>query len=99
MESLRVVASSREPAEDRAGGGWGGGGEGDRPRPVSEAEVYIGGGWRRVPVFERRELAPGHRFEGPALVFERHSATVVATGWSCRLDQAGGLLLERGDDA
>ena len=48
---------------------------------------------RRVPVFERSELEAGDRLTGPALVFERHSATAVAPGWSCRVDGAGALVL------
>lgn len=54
------------------------------------------GGVRQVPVFERSALTPGARLAGPSLVFERHSATVVAPGWGCRMDRAEALVLERG---
>jgi 5-oxoprolinase (ATP-hydrolysing) len=90
VESLRVVASSRRHA-------------GPAPRPL-EAEreaTPVGrrrawfGGWREAPVFDREALAPGDAFDGPALVFERHAATVVPAGWRCRRDAAGALVLRR----
>jgi 5-oxoprolinase (ATP-hydrolysing) len=51
------------------------------------------GRFREVPVYERADLAPGARFTGPALVFERHSATVVGEGWQGRVDGVGALVL------
>ena len=69
--------------------------------PVGVRAVVFGspkgpkGGAREVPVYERTGLEPGVRMAGPSLVFERHSATFVAPGWSCRMDRAGALVLER----
>jgi 5-oxoprolinase (ATP-hydrolysing) len=48
-----------------------------------------------VPCFERAALASGDGASGPALVFERHSATFVAPGWRFHRDGAGALVLER----
>jgi 5-oxoprolinase (ATP-hydrolysing) len=110
VESVRVVASSKgderalareprttqrteppepfdaEPADRRpvVFGGRRGGRRGERP-----------GGHRETPIFERSTLRSGARLAGPALVIERHSATVVAPGWRCRMDGAGALVLER----
>jgi 5-oxoprolinase (ATP-hydrolysing) len=55
----------------------------------------FGGAWREVPVFDRPALAPGDLLRGPALVFERHTATAVEDGWELWVDGAGGLLLRR----
>jgi N-methylhydantoinase A len=49
-----------------------------------------------VPRFERKELAADQTFCGPALITEDVATTWVECGWSCRLDQVGNLLLERG---
>jgi 5-oxoprolinase (ATP-hydrolysing) len=46
-----------------------------------------------VPVHERDALTPGQTLEGPALIFERHSATVIEAGWNARVDEAGGIVL------
>ncbi len=91
VESLRVVASTRPEAAAAT------------PAPASRRLVqpgerrkaWLGGCWNEVPVFRREELAPGDHFAGPALVFERHSATVVGPGWWAELDGAGALCLRR----
>jgi 5-oxoprolinase (ATP-hydrolysing) len=46
-----------------------------------------------VPVFQRSDLDPGAAFDGPALVFERHTATVVEEGWRAEVDDARALIL------
>ncbi len=77
LESIRVVASSRSSGDDiRA------------PEPEPSAAVpsglrrcWTGGDWRDIPFFDRSRLIPGAAFIGPALVFESHSATLVAEKW------------------
>ncbi len=49
---------------------------------------------RPTAVFARSELQPGDRLEGPALVIEDGSTTVVDPGWSARMDGWGQLMLE-----
>ncbi len=105
------AAAGAAAGEGAGPGGDGGGlGEGADPGSDGggateevEAEVpglipwraFMAGAWRQVPAYERGALAPGATFEGPALVLEDHTATVVAAGWSCRLDRAGALVLRR----
>lgn len=111
VESVRVVASSRgggeAPSPERLDTVCFGAETLDAgtldtepfdAEPVGWRSVVFegwSGGAGEVPVFERSELAPGARLAGPSLVFERHSATLVAPGWSCRVDRAGALILER----
>jgi 5-oxoprolinase (ATP-hydrolysing) len=90
LESIRAVASSR--AEDDA--------TIPDPEPCTAVPVgarrcWVGGAWREVPAFDRAALPPGTAFAGPALVFESHSATLVAAGWRGRVDGAGNLALAR----
>lgn len=101
VESIRVVASS-EPGEAPAG-------RAEVPGEVGEGRAAEPGGSRQVvfrgpggeprehtaAVHQRSALRPGEIFTGPALVFERHSATVVPPGWWGRRDAAGALVLER----
>lgn len=90
LESVRVVASSAEPgillgSSDLAG---------EAEAAISETRTcWLGGAWKEVPVFDRGQLRSGDRFQGPALVFESHSATVVDAGWRGRVDEAGNLVL------
>jgi 5-oxoprolinase (ATP-hydrolysing) len=89
LESIRAVASSR--AEDDAASPDP---EPSRAVPIDTRRCWVGGGWRDVPVFDRAGLLPGATFAGPALVFERHSATLVAAGWRGWLNGAGHLVLD-----
>ncbi|HUF78147.1 MAG TPA: hydantoinase/oxoprolinase family protein [Thermoanaerobaculia bacterium] len=90
VESLRAVASSRAPERPSPPPV----GKGRRAEPAGARRAWFGG-WREVPIFEREDLVPGDRLEGPALVFERHAATVVARGWRAELDGAHALVLRR----
>jgi len=89
LESIRAVASSRAEDDARVPDP-----EPSRAVPIGARRCWVGGAWRDVPVFDRAGLAPGATFTGPALVFESHSATLVATGWRGRVDGAGNLALE-----
>ena len=48
----------------------------------------------KIPSYRRAELAPGARLQGPALVLEPQTTTLVPRGWRCSLTGAGHLLLE-----
>ncbi|HUL26819.1 MAG TPA: hydantoinase B/oxoprolinase family protein [Streptosporangiaceae bacterium] len=68
--------------------GLGGGGE---PSVV----LYSAGGWVRAPLARRRDLRPGERVAGPALIVEDFATTVVEPGWRAELTRRGDLLLAR----
>ena len=46
-----------------------------------------------TPVYEMSSLRPGHRFPGPALIDSDDTTIVVAPGWSCEVDDRGGMVL------
>jgi N-methylhydantoinase A len=50
---------------------------------------------RRTPVIDRARLAPGHGFDGPALVEEYTGTTLVPPGWRATVRPGGHLMLER----
>jgi 5-oxoprolinase (ATP-hydrolysing) len=97
-----VLATPGEPvaAADPLAPGGRGAGSGIAAGPAGEAgsnrqRACLGGVWREVPAHERAALATGVVFHGPALVLEDHTTTVVEEGWSCRVDEAGALVLRR----
>jgi len=90
LVALRAIASSRPAA---LAGAPAGAPEETAGIPSGHRRACFSGRFREVPVYERARLAPGATFAGPALVFERHSATVVAAGWTGKVDGAGALLL------
>ncbi len=61
--------------------------------PLGTGEVFLDGAWRSVPVYRRQDLAAGQRFDGPALVVETGSCTVVEPGWWARMSARGDLIL------
>ena len=60
-------------------------------------EIDLGGGPERVRVVERREIAEGARFSGPAVITEYSGTTVVLKGWEVQ-QISSHLLLTREED-
>lgn len=48
-----------------------------------------------VPVYDRSRLRAGHRFDGPALVDQYDSTTVIGPGQGVTVDPVGNLLVEQ----
>jgi 5-oxoprolinase (ATP-hydrolysing) len=65
------------------------------PAPAARRRAWVGGRWRRVAVHDRSALPPGTTLRGPALVLERHSATLVERHWRLEVDGAAALVLRR----
>ncbi|RLA21574.1 MAG: hydantoinase/oxoprolinase family protein [Gammaproteobacteria bacterium] len=48
-----------------------------------------------MPVYEREKLLSGDEFHGPAIVTEKVATTYIGSGWKCKVDNTGNLLLDR----
>jgi 5-oxoprolinase (ATP-hydrolysing) len=57
--------------------------------------MYVAGAQADVPLVRRRDLRPGQRVDGPALIAEDYATTVTEPGWRAELTDAGDLLLTR----
>jgi N-methylhydantoinase A len=69
---------------------------GTPPKPDSRP-VYFDGSFRDTPVFARAELTgAGFQFEGPAIVEEFGSTTVVFPGQHLTVDPHGILIIKAG---
>ena len=55
-------------------------------------------GWRDTPIYARAALLAGNRIDGPALVEEYASTTVVLPGDRLSVDPHGNLVIEIGND-
>ena len=62
---------------------------------VVEAKVPDIGEYKDVPVHWREDLAPGSRIDGPAIIAEAQTATVVSAVFDARIDRFGHIVLER----
>jgi N-methylhydantoinase A len=52
--------------------------------------IYSAGSWRETPVFSRGQLSASAR-NGPALVIDYGSTTLIPPGWKFVLDKSGSL--------
>jgi N-methylhydantoinase A len=65
---------------------------GARPKPGSRP-VYFDGKFRETPVFERASLGAGFKLDGPGVVEEFGSTTVIFPGQQLRVDPHGILII------
>jgi len=70
-------------------------GEETSPRAPAEADVWVEGSRRPVPVHQRDCLRAGDTIEGPALIVEANATTVVEPGWRAERTRRGDLVLSR----
>jgi N-methylhydantoinase A len=63
------------------------------PLPVSRRPVYFAGVFRDTPVFRRDTLGAGVRLDGPAIVEEFGSTTVVFPDQCLHVDPHGILVI------
>ena len=61
--------------------------------PSETRRIWIDGAWKPAPVWRRAQLT-SKPSPGPALVLDYGSTTLVAAGWTYRVDRAGNLVLE-----
>jgi N-methylhydantoinase A len=63
------------------------------PAPRSSRAVYFGTAFRETPVFDRASLPPAGQIDGPAVIEEFGSTTVVFPGQSVEIDPHGILVI------
>jgi len=57
--------------------------------------VIFDGQERETAIYQRDKVPPGYEMQGPALLEEGGSTTVVPPGWSATLDNLGCLVFTR----
>ncbi len=67
------------------------------PEPSSWREMFDPdeAAMRRVPVFQRADLAPGSALRGPAVIAEDETTTVVMSGFTARINALGYIMITR----
>ncbi len=91
LESIRVVASSTAEKSRLREKNI----ESFQPEPDGYKKTYFGTTFKDVPFYERKNLRPGANINGPALIFEPHTVTVVEEGWDVVVDHTLSLLLRK----
>ena len=90
LSGLRVEARAAGQAPD-----WEGATEGAPPPPVAHRPVWFDDGWVETPFYERAALPAGFTAEGPAILIEDTSTTVVAPGWRAEVGAEGEVVMHR----
>ncbi|MFC3580371.1 hydantoinase B/oxoprolinase family protein [Sphingomonas hylomeconis] len=85
-EAIAASASAQTKLIDRAGAA---------AAAMAVVPVHMAGAWHDTPVWARDGLPAGHRLDGPALIIDPVSTTVVEPDWGARVDTIGNLILER----
>ncbi|MDA3029201.1 MAG: hydantoinase/oxoprolinase family protein [Actinomycetota bacterium] len=69
------------------------------PTPISHRPMTFvrGEGPIDTPVYRRLNLGAGARFDGPAVVEERETTSVIRPGWSVEVAADGSLIATRGE--
>ena len=57
-------------------------------------DVYFDDGFLDTPIYDRYRMGPGTRIDGPAIVEERESTSVVGPGATARVAEDGSLIIE-----
>jgi 5-oxoprolinase (ATP-hydrolysing) len=65
------------------------------PTPAATTRMYAAGAWTDTPVYRREDLAPGATLDGPAIIIEPTSTTVLEPGWRAVLTRRDHLVLDR----
>ena len=89
--NLRAIGSGAVPKPELPVGEAG---DADASAAVGEEHEIVFKG-ERVPtkIYDRAKLTPGHRFEGPAIVTEFDSTTVVLPGYAAEVDVNFNILI------
>jgi N-methylhydantoinase A len=79
---LQVVATGRTPEIElpKHGGG-------EMPEPTETRSVYFDGEAHDTPVYERSELPAGAAFDGPAVIDQLDTTTLVPPGVKAEVDE------------
>ena len=60
---------------------------------IDQHKVYFEGDWIPTRIYDRAKLQAGNSFEGPAIVTEFDSTTVVLPGYTASIDKQMNILI------
>ena len=63
--------------------------------PKAQVPFWADGAHYQAPVLERSEMRPGQQVDGPAIILEPTSTTIVEPGWTAVATPRGHLVVER----
>ncbi len=82
VESARVIASELPEDEHAEHVPY----ESYRPAPERKQNVCFNGEWIGVPVYQRHKLKAGARIDGPAILLDSHSTSIIENDWRLEIN-------------
>jgi N-methylhydantoinase A len=61
---------------------------------IEESSVYVDGAMRAAKIYDRTKLAAGNRIEGPAVIAQMDSTTLILPGHTGEIDAVGNILIQ-----
>jgi len=61
---------------------------------IRNDRVFFNGEWIETSIYERGKLHPGNMVEGPAVVAQDDTTTVIEFGYRGAVDRYGNILIE-----
>jgi N-methylhydantoinase A len=86
---VQAIARSRKPRITRAHLGS----PDPRHAQISAHRIFEDGRWHRGALFDRTQLRPGNRVNGPAVITELSATTYLPTAWTAVVDALSNLVL------
>ena len=62
---------------------------------IDNVQMYVAGGWRETPVYQRENLRSHDCITGPALIVEATGTNVIEPSWEAELTERNDLILHR----
>ena len=94
LESIQVEAIGRSALAETVAAQPASGPSAD-PRPLARHPASFGGQRIDTPFYNRADLSVGATLNGPAVIVDPHSTTVVEPGWAAAVAPGGELVLHR----
>ena len=69
-------------------------GAGGMPEPMARRRVHFGKSWHDTPVYAREAFSPGMKLDGPAIVEQSDTTTVIEPDMALTVDRHGNLLVK-----
>jgi N-methylhydantoinase A len=66
-----------------------------RERKVKHRRVFFEDGWHDASVYQRETLKTGEKINGPAIIEEYDSTTVLPPAWQLRVHETGCMVIEQ----
>jgi N-methylhydantoinase A len=62
---------------------------------IGQRQVIFGGTKLDTKIYDRSNLRPGNRLEGPSIILQMDTTTVISPKWRGEIDSWGNLILQR----